>query len=162
MARRSADRRRPPVPVFHPHPRHHLASFEVKMWLDRHFDKNKAYKKGRRTSADRRRPRRRRTPPCGGGSRRWPGWPGPPPRSPLPTSRRRRRRRPAGRPGVAARAATHPCSGRRWRRRPTGRRRSSSLSSRSPCAALVDEAKQKMVKSRLEEGQKSDDSPHLP
>ena len=30
------------------------------------------------------------------------------------------------------------------------------------CAALVGEAKQKMVKSRLEEGQKSDDSPHLP
>ena len=33
---------------------------------------------------------------------------------------------------------------------------------RSPCAALVGEAKQKMVKPRLEEGQKSDDSPHLP
>ena len=33
---------------------------------------------------------------------------------------------------------------------------------RSPCAALVGEAKQKVVKLRLKEGQKSDDSPHLP
>ena len=31
-----------------------------------------------------------------------------------------------------------------------------------PCAALVGEDKQKMVKSCLEEGQKSNDSPHLP